>query len=550
MRTIDVISQILLREKVEFLSAYPTTPIIEAAAEAGIRPIICRQERVGVGIADGFTRVRNGRPPGVFAMQSGPGAENAFAGVATAFSDAVPMLLLPLGHPRERDGVFPLFSSMRSYATVTKYIEQVSTADRVVEAMRRAFSRVKMGRPGPVMVEIPGDVAVEDVDESVLDAYIPVKATVAEADPRAVEEASKALLEARRPVILAGQGVLYAEATPELAELAELIQVPVMTTLEGKSAFSEKHPLSLGSGSGVMSGPVYHFLRDADLVFAVGTSLTKHNMATSIPPGKTIIHATNDPIDIGKNYDVDYPLIGDARLVLRQFVDACKDIAGGRRGGGDGSVVEEIAGVTGEWLGRWMPRLTSDEVPVTPYRVIWEFMKAVDPSEAIVTHDSGSPRDQIMPFYRSDGPRSYLGWGKSHGLGTGLGLNIGAKLAAPDKFVVNFMGDAAFGMTGLDFETAVRCDIPILTVVFNNSTMAIETDHLARSHQLFRTRDIGGNYADLAAAMGGWSERIEDPSQVGDAILRARRATEEGQAALLEFITSEEIEFSHKGGLG
>ena len=550
MRTIDVISQILLREKVEFLSAYPTTPIIEAAAEAGIRPVICRQERVGVGIADGFTRIRNGRPPGVFAMQSGPGAENAFAGVATAFSDAVPMLLLPLGHPREREGVFPQFSSMRSYASVTKYIEQVSTADRVVETMRRALSRVKMGRPGPVMVEIPGDVAVEEVDESVLDTYIPVKATVAEADPRAVEEASKALLEARSPVILAGQGVLYAEATPELTELAELIQVPVMTTLEGKSAFSEKHPLALGSGSGVMSGPVYHFLRDADLVFAVGTSLTKHNMATSIPAGKTIIHATNDPIDIGKNYDVDYPLIGDARLVLRQFVDACKDMSSGRPGGGDGSVVEEIAGVKEEWLGRWMSKLTSNEAPITPYRVIWEFMKAVDPSEAIVTHDSGSPRDQIMPFYRSDGPRSYIGWGKSHGLGTGLGLNIGAKLAAPDKFVVNFMGDAAFGMTGLDFETAVRCDIPILTVVFNNSTMAVETDHLARSHQLFRTRDIGGNYADMAAAMGGWSERVEDPSQVGDAIIRARHATEDGQASLLEFITSEETEFSHKRGLG
>ena len=550
MRTIDVISQILLREKVEFLSAYPTTPVIEAAAEVGIRPIICRQERVGVGIADGFTRVRNGRPPGVFAMQSGPGAENAFAGVATAFSDAVPMLLLPLGHPRGRDGVFPQFSSMRSYASVTKYIEQVSTADRVVETMRRALSRVKMGRPGPVMVEIPGDVALEEVDESILDAYRPVKATVAEADPRAVEEASKALLEARSPVILAGQGVLYAEATGELTELAELIQAPVMTTMEGKSAFSENHPLALGSGSGVMSGAVHHFLGKADLVFAVGTSLTKHNMATSVPPGKTIIHATNDPIDIGKNYDVDYPLVGDARLVLRQFVDACKDISDGRPGGGDGSVVEEIAGVRGEWLGRWMPKLTSEEVPITPYRVIWEFMKAVDPSDAIITHDSGSPRDQIMPFYRSDGPRSYIGWGKSHGLGTGLGLNIGAKLAAPDKFVVNFMGDAAFGMTGLDFETAVRCDIPILTVVFNNSTMAVETDHLARSHQLFRTRDIGGNYADMAAAMGGWSERVEDPSQVGDAIIRARHATEDGQASLLEFITSEEIEFSHKGGLG
>ena len=177
-------------------------------------------------------------------------------------------------------------------------------------------------------------------------------------------------------------------------------------------------------------------------------------------------------------------------------------------------------------------------------------MNNIDPAEAIVTHDSGSPRDQLMPFYQSGGPRTYLGWGKSHGLGTGLGLNIGAKLAAPDKFVVNFMGDAAFGMTGLDFETAARNSIPILTVVLNNSTMAIETTHMARSHELYGTRDIGGNYADMAIAMSGWAERVADPADVGPAILRARKATEDGQACLLEFITSEETAFSYRRPFG
>jgi acetolactate synthase-1/2/3 large subunit len=170
----------------------------------------------------------------------------------------------------------------------------------------------------------------------------------------------------------------------------------------------------------------------------------------------------------------------------------------------------------------------------------------VPPEDAIVTHDSGSPRDQIMPFYRCGGPRSYLGWGKSHGLGTGLGLVIGAKLAMPEKVCVNFMGDAAFGMVGLDFETAARCEIPIITVVLNNSTMAIETQSMATSHQLFRTRDLGGNYADMGRAMGGYAERIEDPAEVAPAFQRARRMTEEGKAVLLEFITSAETEFSHR----
>ena len=550
MKVLDAIAHIMKKESVEYLSAYPTTALIESAAEIGIKPIICRQERVGVGIADGYARVTNGNPPGVFAMQNGPGAENAFAGIATAYSDAVPMLLLPLGHPTARDGVFPLFSSVRSFSDITKFVEQLSTASQVGETMRRAFARLKMGRPGPVMVEIPTDIADAEVDASILESYKPVKATIAQADSQDVLSAAHALLDAKVPIIHAGQGVLYADATEELVELAELLQVPVMTTLAGKSAFPEKHPLALGSGSSVMNGCVYHFLGQADVVFGVGTSFTKHGMTTTIPSDKVFIHATNDARDIDKDYYTDYPIIGDAKLVLQQFIEACKDLQSSSVDQDDNKVVEEIASVRKAWLKEWMPKLTSDEVPITPYRVIWEFMNNVDPAEAIVTHDSGSPRDQLMPFYQSGGPRTYLGWGKSHGLGTGLGLNIGAKLAATDKFVVNFMGDAAFGMTGLDFETAARNNIPILTVVLNNSTMAIETTHMARSHELYGTRDIGGNYADMALAMGGWAERIVDPADVGPAILRARKSTEEGHAALLEFITSEETAFSYRRPFG
>ena len=545
MRTIDAIAQILKKEGIEYLSAFPTTPVIEAAAAAGIRPIICRQERVGVGIGDGYARVTNGRPPGVFAMQYGPGAENAYAGVATAFSDAVPMLLLPLGHPRERDGIFPHYSSLRSYASVTKQIEQVNVPERVVDTMRRAFAALKRGRPGPVMVEIPADVATAEVPDGIVDDYRPVKPAAAAGNPAAIQAAAEALMNADNPVIHAGQGVMYADATEELIEFAELAQIPVMTTMAGKSAFPEKHPLALGSGSGVMSRPVYHFVSRADVLFGIGTSFTTHGMTMPVPTGKILIHATNDPIDIDKNYSIDHPIVGDAKLVLRQFIDACKDILGGRQRG-DGSVAEEIASVRQEWLDEWMPTLTSNQSPITPYRVIWEFMQNINSDDTIVTHDSGSPRDQIMPFYQAGGPRTYLGWGKSHGLGTGLGLNIGAKLADPEKFVVNFMGDAAFGMAGLDFETAVRSNIPILTVVFNNSTMAIETDAMSVSHGLYGTRDLGGRYADLARDMGGWSERVEDPNDVAAAIMRAKAATENGQAALLEFITNEERAFSHR----
>jgi acetolactate synthase-1/2/3 large subunit len=547
VKVIDAVARILKIEGAEFLSAYPTTPLIEAAAKAEIRPVLCRQERVGVGIADGYARVKNGKKLAVFCMQYGPGAENAFPGVATAYSDSTPMLLLPLGHQRDRAQVFPLFSSARTFASVTKSVETITVGSQVADVMRRAISLMRMGRPGPAMVEIPADVVGEDVPEALVDAYRPVKVTAAGANARDVEAAARVLREAKRPVIHAGQGVLYAEASDDLIELAELLQAPVMATLEGKSAFPEDHPLALGTGGPVVTGHTLQYLREADVVFGIGCSFTRHGMAATIPAGKTLIHATNDERDLNKSYAADHPLLGDAKLVLRQFIEAVKS-QGGRPAGRE-SVRAELERVRAGWLAEWTPTLASAEVPMTPYRVIAEFMRTVDPREAIVTHDSGSPRDQLLPFYRAVPPRSYLGWGKSHALGTGLGLIIGAKLAAPDKFCVNFMGDAAFGMTGLDFETAVRCGVPILTVVLNNSSMAIEIPHLVVSHDKYGTRDIGGRYADLGRAMGGWSERVERPEDIAGAFARARKATEGGQAALLEFVTSQETRFSNRGAL-
>jgi acetolactate synthase-1/2/3 large subunit len=545
MQVMQVIAEILKREGISTLFCFPTTPIIEAAAAAGIRPVICRQERVGVHMADGFARVTNGRPPGVFAMQYGPGAENAFAGVATAFSDSTPIVFLPLGHPRETAQLFPMFKTSRTYASIAKSIEEVQLPHEIGNIMRRALAQVKIGRSGPVMVEIPADVTGIEVEDPA--QYRPVRPTRSAGDSRDIDDAAKMLVAASCPMILAGQGIFYAEATPELVALAELLQAPVMTTVDGKSAFPEDHALALGPGAGSFTGHGRHFLHKSDLVFAVGTSLTRHGVTTpALPAGKKIIHATNDSRDLYKSAATDIGILGDAKLVLAQLVAAVKDRLGaGARGGETG---REVAEHREAWLARWRAKLHSNERPINPYRVISEFMRVVDPAGAIVTHDSGSPREQLHPFYRATRPRSYLGWGKSHQLGTGLGLVIGAKIAAPDKFCVNFMGDAAFGMTGLDFETAVRCNIPITTIVLNNSTMAIETHAMQLSHDRYRARDLGGNYANIARDLGGWSERVEEPGQIGDAILRARRQNEEGRAALLEFVTSQEQSFSHRRG--
>ena len=546
MDTTDIIAQILKREGIKYLSCFPTTSIIEAAAKAGIRPIICRQERVGVGIADGYSRITNGNPLGVFAMQYGPGAENAYSGIATAFSDSTPLLLLPLGHPTHRQRVFPLYNAMDSFATVNKQIEQITASDTTDQVFRRAFAALRSGRGGPVTVELPIDIASHEVSEESFFWPANITPALSQGNPRDVEEAAKILCAAKYPVIHAGQGVLYGQASDELVELAELLGVPVMTTLLGTSAFPEVHPLALGTGSRVMPGPVYHFVRRSDVMFGIGCSFTKHGMSMNIPTDKTLIHSTNDPRDINKDYDVAHSIVGDSKLVLLQMIEACKEIIGSESNRKEfyNNTAKEIKTEEQGWISQWTGKLNDKMRPISPYAVINGFMQAVPPQDAIITHDSGSPRDQITPFYKSNGARTYIGWGKSHGLGTGLGLIIGAKLADPEKVCVNFMGDAAFGMVGLDFETAVRSDIPIITVVLNNSTMAVETRQMADSHQLYRTRDLGGNYADMAKAMGGYAERIEDPNDIIPAFQRARKKTEEGTAVLLEFITTAETEDS------
>lgn len=543
MLVMDAIADILKREGISTLFCFPTTPIIEAAVAAGLKPIICRQERVGVDMASGFARTANGRPPAVFAMQYGPGAENAFPGIASAFSDSAPVLFLPLGHPRDVAHVFPFFNSTRTFASVTKGVEPITLPGQVGAVMRRAFNGLKNGRIGPMMVEIPADVVKAKLDAA--PAYSPVREVRSAPDARDIDAAAKLLVEARGPLLYAGQGVLYAEASAELVKLAELLQCPVMTSNDGKSAFPEDHALAVGTGGIVYTGHGLEALRAADVVCGIGASFTPHRITSpAIAPEKRVIHATNDARDLNKSVAAEIGILGDAKLVLTALVAAVEDRLGKTRRGPERA--QAIAKVREEWLAGWQAKLRSGERPINPYRVISEFMRVVDPKDAIVTHDSGSPRDQILPFYRATRPRGYMGWGKSHQLGTGLGLTIGAKVAAPDKFCVNFMGDAAFGMTGLDFETAVRAGVPILTVVLNNSTMAIEIPHMKLSHEKHNARDLGGNYAALARELGGWSERVEDPEQIADAFRRARRATEDGRAALLEFITSEETAFSHR----
>ncbi len=542
MKGAAAVAEILKREGVEFLIGYPVNPIIEAAAQADIRTIIVRQERVGLHMADAVSRLSSGRRVGVFAMQHGPGAENAFGGVAQAYGDSVPIVVLPAGFPRRLTNIPPNFNSFLNYRHVTKWAEQVTVAAAIPEALRRAFTQVRNGRPRPVLVEIPTDVFPEDVPEPI--AYRPTFGTRTAPDPRAAAEVAGVLVQAERPVIYAGQGVHYARAWQPLRELAELLEAPVTTSLQGKSAFPEDHPLSLGSGGRSIPKTVHHFLHNADVIFGLGCSFATSNYAVPMPSGKLIVHATLDAADLNKDVPADYALIGDAGLTLEALVPEVKTRLGGSPRGRAAAIAQEIKTIKAEWLAQWMPKLTSDEVPLSPYRVIWDLLHTVDAASTIITHDAGSPRDQLSPFWESVAPLSYIGWGKTTQLGYGLGLAMGAKLAAPDKLCINVWGDAAIGFTGMDFETAVRERIPILSVLLNNFCMAIELPIMKVATEKYRSTDISGNYADMARAFGGYGERVTEPGEIVPAIKRAIRQTREGMPALLEFLTQKEISFS------
>jgi acetolactate synthase I/II/III large subunit len=542
MNGADVVAEILRREGTEFLSCYPRNPLIDAAAKIDIRPVLCRQERVGVGIADGFTRVMRGRKNGVFVVQQGPGVENAFPGVAQAFAENVPMLVIPAGYPLKQHYNHPVFRSADVFRPVTKWAALAHHVQELPDLFRRAYQIMRSGKGGPVLVEVPTEV-FEAEFKGPLD-YRPVEPIRMGPDPDAVKRAAAMLLAARNPVIWAGQGVHYADASNELAALAELLPAPVACTNPGKSAIADAHPLSLGASTRNQPRMYTEFLEKADLVFAIGSSLSRTSFGPALPHGKVIIHSTNDPNDVNKDIRCDLGLVGDARLVL----DALMWEVERQRSRSDGARLSDlktqIAAIKAQWLKDWEHQLGSEEVPINQYRVIRELMRNVDRDETIITHDSGSPRKQLLPFWETTRAGTYLGWGKSTQLGHGLGLAMGAKIAAPEKLCVNVMGDAAIGMTGMDLETAARNGIATLTIVFNNAVMAAERDVMQTSTEKFNSIDVGGNYAKVAEALNVSSARIDKPAHIGGAIKDAVAVTQKGKPFLLEFVVKEGYDFT------
>ena len=540
----EAVARILKIEGVEWISCFPSNQLIEVVAREGIRTVMFRQERGAIMAADGYSRMNDRKKFGVSITQGGPGSENSMGGIAQTFSDNVPILYVAGGPSLGQYAVRPNFSPARTYQSVSKHAETITHPGQVSDAMRRAFHALRNGRPGPVIIEIPADVGGQQIPEPDL-SYQSPKRAVQSPSLGDIRDAVTVLLNARKPVFWSGMGVLFSGATEELRELAELTEIPVYCTMPGKSSFDERHPLSLGAGSSATTLPARRWLQESDVLFAVGSSMTRTSYGQPIPDGKVLIHNAESIEDINKDYSIDIGLPGDAKLTLKAMIEEVKAQIGenGRRG--QTNVGAEIAGLREQWLSEWTPLLDSDEVPINTYRVIGELERVLDKENSIVTHDAGAPRDTIMPFYTATVPHSYIGWGKTTHLGYGIPLMIGAKMARPDKFCLNFMGDGAFGMSGLDIETSVRSEAPITTIVLNNGGMATYPGGYPTARELFGTTHMTGDYAKIAEGLGAVGITVTQPSEVAAALNRARQLNADGRTVLIDIHTNMEARRSN-----
>lgn len=533
----ELIARILQREGVEWIACFPNNPLIEACAKIGIRPIAFRHERGAVMAADGYSRTGGRERFGVVAVQSQAGAENALGGIAQAFADNIPILVLPGGPNSSEVAVRPNYSAVRNYEGITKSVESLRRPNDIVAAMRRAFAGLRNGTPGPVVVELTADVCRQEVPEGSLEKYSPPPMARQAPDPAAVSATVDALLAAQRPMLWAGGGALLGGTADELKEFAELAAIPVFCTMQGKSVFDESHSLSLGAGGMTTTGPAKQWLTEADVVLAIGSSLTRTPYGQPLPKAATIIQNTNNPDEIGKDENVSIGLPGDAKLTLQALIaEFAARPEGLTRNATE--VTGQVATAKAEWNATWAPALQSDEIPLSYYRVINELNDLLDQDNSIVTHDAGAPRDCLVPFYNATVPHSYVGWGKTTHLGFGIPLMIGAKLAHPEKFCLNVMGDGAFGMSGTDVETAVRSGAAITTVLLNNGNMATYPHGSPMDPTTARTEfgvtTMIGDYAKIAEGMGAVGIAAATVEEFRNALVEAQRLNAEGTTVLID----------------
>ena len=541
MNVAEAIAEALLAEGVR-LAAGITGQSIGQLADAlalasEVSLIYVRQERVAIDICDGFARV-TGQPAVAF-TDAGPAVANAMGGLVNSWGDSSPVLLFAGHNPRFDlpQGQSKEIPFREIFAPVAKWLAIIEDPQQVEEVMRRAFMQLRTGRPGPVVIGLPVDVArmsIENFRYAPVSARPPVRAG---GDPAAIEEAVRLVARAERPYLYAGAGILASDATAALVDFAELLTLPVATTLNGKSGFPEDHALALGIGgfgrARYGSLPATVLAEEADVVVTIGCGFK--SPATVKPMGQSFRHIQID-VDAGelhKHHLADLAILGDARIVLGQLEAAARRTLPQARLAPVAARLAKLAELRSRWRAVSEPLLASDEAPLNPFRVTAELMRHTDPARTILLHDAGTVRGSTSQHYLATVPRSFLGYGVQSAMGWSLGAAIGAKKAAPEKLVVAVIGEEAFGETAMDIETSLRVAAPILIIVKNNRAF-FDRDGGA-SPNLARLRFDGGvDISAVAAALGARTMRIEDPKQLTAGLKSAIAEVEGGRTCLVE----------------
>jgi acetolactate synthase-1/2/3 large subunit len=449
-------------------------PIYDHFGKSKIRHILCRHEQGAAHAADGYARASG--KAGVCMATSGPGATNLVTGITNAYMDSSPLIALT--------GQVPTTGSNTSYiigrdafqeadiigitTPITKHNFQLRAAAEIPKTVKTAFYIATTGRSGPVLIDVPKNVQTEvaEIDFSngiQIRGYKPTS----NPHPLQIRKAVELLAEAERPIILSGGGVITSNASPELLQVAELLMAPVATTFMGKGSFPEIHPLSLGS-IGMHGNPVANkLLCEADVLLAVGTRFSDRstgNLDSFCAPTKKI-HIDIDTAEIGKNIDVDIPIVADAKKALKALHERLAKQLKKKENSAWTKRVKE----TKKQLN---PPSKGASKDLKPKALLQELRKLL-PENAIVTTEVGQNQMWAALYFNALKPRTFISSGGLGTMGFGFPASLGAKVACPDRPVVDIAGDGSFGMTEQELATSVTEDIPVIVIVLNNSVLGM-----------------------------------------------------------------------------
>ncbi|MBQ7929239.1 MAG: acetolactate synthase large subunit [Methanobrevibacter sp.] len=527
MRGGEAIIESLKNMGVKTIFGYPggqTIPFYDMLYDADIDHILVRHEQCAAHAADGYARA-SGRV-GVCLATSGPGATNLVTGIGTAFMDSSPIVAITGQVPTHLIGndAFQEADIIGITMPIVKHSFQPKDPNLIPSMIKTSFEIASTGRPGPVLIDVPKEVQEGELtkfDDTLIET--PGYNPTIKGNLRQVKKARDLIKEAKKPLILAGAGVIISNACCELKKLAETINAPVMTSLLGKGAFDETSDLALGM-LGMHGRKVSNdYINESDLLIAIGVRFSDRTTGRldSFVPDTKVIHIDIDPAEIGKNVDVDLPIVGDAKNILSSLNKILNDYK-------PSNDVNDWADMIKAKKQELLPRVSYDDIPLKPQSVIKEISEVLTP-ESILTTDVGQNQMWAAHFFDTQKPRKFISSGGLGTMGFGFPSAIGAKVACPDNPVVSINGDGGFLMVCQELATVREYDIPVIAVVLENRTLGMVYQWQSLLYDERHSQTLLGNSPDfvkLAESFGVNGVRIEKPGETREALSKAVKDNE------------------------